>query len=253
MKGCDYCYCISFAKSDKAKFWNYILNKKLPQEFYIYSRKILSFDCNECHHVFMSSPMDIARGYWCPYCSKIKLCCVRSCKICFNNSFAINIKSKFWDNLKNKQKPWEVFPHTTTKYYFKCPKCSHSLYIDPNNLSTKEFRCYYCASNKLCEDASCKICFRKSFASSGMSIFWDHTRNFRYPRDVCLTTDTKYYFICFRCSNIHYSKLSNIANGFSCLICCEFVSAENFFKLYNVDKNSKLISSNKRKYPYYHF
>ena len=54
------------------------------------------FNCDKCDHIFYISPANIKQKHWCSYCSNQILCGDEECSDCFNKSFAINLKSKFW-------------------------------------------------------------------------------------------------------------------------------------------------------------
>ena len=71
--------------------------------------------CLECSH-----ELD---GRKCSYCAGIKLCENEICTMCFDNSFAVCKKAKFWSNVKNKLRPRQVFKWDRSSYWFKCDKC----------------------------------------------------------------------------------------------------------------------------------
>ena len=58
----------SFASHEKAKFWsdNNVLK---PENIYKCTNKKYWFDCIKCNHEFSSSPNNISKGKWCPFCS----------------------------------------------------------------------------------------------------------------------------------------------------------------------------------------
>lgn len=76
----------------------------------------LLFTCNKCNHDFEAIVHDVTRGNWCPYCASRKLCDNIDCTFCFEKSFILHEKSKFWSKkiLFNQ----DVFLHLCT---FKTP------------------------------------------------------------------------------------------------------------------------------------
>nr|WNL50507.1 restriction endonuclease [Marseillevirus sp.] len=129
---CDVCFKKSLANHEKAKFWNFKKNKKIPREVFMHSNKKFWFDCDKCNHSFESSPDKIFIGRFCSFCSNGKLCSSAGCSSCLQKSFANHQKANFWDFEKNEGSPREFFAGSEKKCWFKCPKGHEFLSILKN-------------------------------------------------------------------------------------------------------------------------
>ena len=231
----------SFASHPKAEFWSN-KNKLKPMNITICNGNKYWFDCNKCNHEFEKRISDITYGGWCPYCptaSKI-LCNNNECLICFNNSFANNIDSKYWSS-KNSVIPRNIQNHSNKNYWFNCKTCNieintslkhikqckncinnnkiiiiFSIICDTcnhiyNKSKIKNTGCPYCANQKLCENEECKKCFNKSFISQDKHIFWSN-KNKLTPRQVFKASDKKYWFDCNKCNHDFEIILKNVTN-----------------------------------------
>lgn len=98
------------------------------------SNKKFIFDCDVCHHEFLSSVWHITgRNVWCPFCASHKLC-DDECTYCFNKSFASHPRSEFWSD-KNNILPRNVFKFSRHKFYFDCEDCGHQFKSDLSNVN----------------------------------------------------------------------------------------------------------------------
>jgi len=213
-------------------------------------------DNPECRHSFESSPSAISseKDTWCPYCANKKLCEDITCLSCYNKTFSSyegltrlgNKKVDCWDTKKNGViTPRNVFKMSHKKYWFICdnPDCGHSFEMSLSSTGcNKRCWCPYCCfpTKKLCEDENCIHCFNRSFASyEGLTFFgnskvgcWDINKNKgSTPRNVCKSTDTKYWFICdnLTCKYCFDASMTNIIKGKWCPNC----KNKTELKLYN--------------------
>ncbi len=213
---CKVCFARSFAISGYAKFWS-TRNKLKPWQVFKNSPIKFHFNCEICYHEFDVSPNHITHGRWCPYCAypPQKLCDDNDCQMCFNKSFASSPMAVFWSDY-NVKNPREVFKNCNTKFWFKCQYCQHVFDASPSHIITGRW-CPYCANKKLCNEEKCKICFKKSFASSPMAIFWSDY-NVKNPREVFKNCNTKFWF---KCENDHDfdASPSHIITGRWCPKC----------------------------------
>jgi very-short-patch-repair endonuclease len=218
-KECTKCFDLSFASSDKAKYWsNKNVNDKneliKPIEVFLNSNYKYCFDC-KCGHMFYSQLNNITSGSWCPYCAipSNVLCDSNDCNQCFNKSFASSDKAKYWSD-KNELKPREVFRNSEEIYFFNC-KCGHTFDSNLANI-TKGNWCPYCSNppKRLC---GCDVCFEKSFASSDKIKYWSD-ENHENPRYVFLNSNKKYIFNCDKKHNFN-KQLNAITRGSWCPYC----------------------------------
>jgi very-short-patch-repair endonuclease len=222
----------SFASHEKSKYWS-SKNNISPRDVYKGSNKVkYLFDC-PCGHEFKNYVNSISAGKWCLYCAKPskKMCENKNCNICFNKSFAINEKSKYWSN-KNELKPEEVFLTSNTKYWFNC-SCGHEFESNLSNIS-KGAWCPYCCNpqQKICNKKDCKSCFEKSFASHEKSQYWSE-KNQLNPREVFKSSDKKYFLNCKK-NHTFEIALSKVINGRWCPV-CKNKTEEKLFEILKVD------------------
>ena len=120
---CDICFNKSFACHPKSIYWH-IDNDCKPTEVLKGSEKKFYFNCDKCPHKLYISLKKISCQYrWCSYCAHQKLCENNDCNMCFNNSFASVVRSKF---LNDKTiNPRTLFKSTNKKYKFDCDKCNN--------------------------------------------------------------------------------------------------------------------------------
>ena len=215
---CKFCLERSFASNIRAEEWNYTKNDKNPRDVSRCSGRKFWFVCKECNHPFKSVLADISNGKWCPFCANQKLCGNKECKICFERSFASNIRAEEWNYTKNDKNPRDVSKYSNRKYQFKCKECNHSFESILHSISGGSW-CPYCKNKFLCNDKKCQICFGKSFASNIHAEEWDYIENDKNPRQVSKYSNKKYKFKCKECSHSFESILDSISNGRWCPFC----------------------------------
>jgi hypothetical protein len=266
---CQICFNKSFASDEKAIYWDYEKNKNskynIPRKnFKGNSSEKYWFICNKCNHSFDITLSNIStHNRWCRYCANQELC-VDDCQICFNKSFASDEKAIYWDYEKNKNSKYNIprkvsKGNSSNKYWFICNKCSHSFDAIICNITNNNSWCRYCASQVLCENNNCEICYNKSFASHEKAIYWDYEKNknskYNIPRKNFKGSDFTYWFICNNCNNSFDIIISSITqNNRWCPICVNktekllydyFTDNKiNFIKEYTIT-NGKFKNSNK--------
>lgn len=206
---CVVCFNKSFASADMAVNWG-SKNEKDPRTIFKHSGSKYWFECKCCLHQFLSTPRDIQRGSWCPYCSSKKLCDDKTCSFCMIKSFASCDKSK---HLIDDTNPREVFMNSNKTMSFRCENCSHIFSSSPNRINFLKYWCPYCCipSKTLCSDVDCDKCFKRSFASSQRAMYWS-TKNPCKPRDVMLNSHTKRMFTCDICTHEFSTSPHSIQN-----------------------------------------
>ena len=202
---CQSCFGKSFASHIKSKYWS-DKNELTPRQAIKGSQNKYWFDC-ECGHTFNSALNDITQNKWCPYCSNQKLCENQDCQQCFEKSFALHDKSKYWSD-ENELTPRQVIKGSHKKYWFNC-ECGHTFNSALFTITRNNGWCSYCSNNKLCSDNTCQICFEKSFASHEKSKYWSN-KNIEIPRNVFKSSGRKYWFNC-KDGHEFESLLSNIS------------------------------------------
>ena len=134
----------------------------------------------------------------------------------YERSFASHEKATFWSEQNGDVKPRDIYKCSNkTKYWFDCDKCPHHFYITLNNI-TKNRWCPYCNNNRLCDNAKCDDCFKKSFAVHPKSQFWSDKNGDVKPRDVSYCNGNKYWFDCDKCKHTFDSSIYNITGKQSC-------------------------------------
>jgi hypothetical protein len=216
IEDCKLCYDKSFESEEKAKYWDLDRNELLPKEVFKCTNKKYWFLCGECRHSFNASANSITKGTWCPYCSNSRLC-DKECKLCYNKSFATNKMAKYWNYNKNKLSPRQVFSQASKKYWFGCPVCYHSFSMRVSDIFYGHW-CNYCSNTIICKN-ECKICYKKSFASSHKANCWDYRKNKLTPREVFKNSGKLVWLNCDICTHPLYVKPNNVSNGIWCRFC----------------------------------
>jgi very-short-patch-repair endonuclease len=141
-------------------------------------------------------------------CNSNRLCENEECKTCFEKSFASHEKSKYLSEKTGHVKPRQVFKFSHTKYWFDCD-CGHQFESALSNIAKNKW-CPYCANppKQLCENADCKPCFEKSFASHEKSKYWSEKNGVK-PRHIFKASSNKYWFDCV-CGHEFNSSLDQI-------------------------------------------
>jgi very-short-patch-repair endonuclease len=191
---CKYCFEKSFSSHEKVKYWSN-KNKLQPRQVFKSSGEKYIFNC-ECGHDFYVVLSSVSRGTWCPYCcyTPKDLCDKKTCKECYEKSFASHEKVKYWSD-KNNVSARKVLLNSNNKYIFNCD-CGHEFDASLGKINTGRW-CPYCSKppQKLCDDDNCKECYKKSFASHEKSKYWSDKNNLE-PRHIFKSSGEKYIFIC---------------------------------------------------------
>lgn len=207
-----------FSEHPKSIYWHPFKNGDLEPHMISYkSSKKYWFKCfnNDCLHDFQSDPNHITtlkNPTWCPYCANQKLCTDEKCSICFKKSFASHLMSKLWYQPKNGDiTPRNVFLSSGKKYWVKCNNndCKHLYEIQIIYITCLKQGCPYCAHRKLCEDALCEPCKRRSFASHPLSKYWDKEKNGDInPRNIFPSSkrNISFWFICDNNHSFHITQ-----------------------------------------------
>jgi len=216
-----------FSQHPKSKFWS-DRNEKKPDEVALNSHKKFWFDC-ECGHAFHSNLKNInLLDRWCSYCSNKKLCDDKTCKSCFDKSFASIDYSKKWSKL-NFEEPFKLFKNSHKEYLFDCSVCKHTFKQKLSHI-TRGNTCNYCHNRVLChESKNCVYCFNKTFASIERSKNWS-IKNKKQPVQVFKSTSEIFIFDCDKCGNEFESKLCHITDGSWCPK-CRYKTEDKLFKI----------------------
>jgi very-short-patch-repair endonuclease len=79
--------------------------------------------------------------------------------------------------------------------------------------------CPYCSNDKLCANQGCTTCYEKSFASHPKAIHWSDV-NDKKPRDIFISSASKYRFDCIDCKHTFEMQLDVVKRGGWCPYCC---------------------------------
>lgn len=224
----------SFASHEKARYWS-SKNAILPIDVTIASAKIFIFTCGVCHHEFVSSLNNVNNGQWCSFCSNKKLCNDIDCKTCFQKSFSSHNKAIYFST-KNNTTARQVFKKSNRKYWFNCNNCSHEFQSTLYNVcGTKKSWCPYCCCppQKLCENESCQLCFKKSFMSNEKMQFWS-PKNKDVPRNIFKSSSKKYWFDCKKCNLDFFISLAHVSIGNWCPHCVNKTETKLYKQLLSV-------------------
>lgn len=219
---CKFCFNHSFASHEKATYWHKTKNGNIrPRDVAKGTSQKYWFTCNVCIHDINISPGKIQGGKWCGYCRKHNLCNNQNCQFCFTNSFANCKKAAWWHPTKNDNVfPRNVALNANSKYWFKCPNCSHDFEMELGSVNSGEQGCPFCVNKRRCDDKLCMFCFKHSFASHEKSIYWHPTKNgIIGPRDIHISSQTKFWFACQNCGTDFDTQPALVNLGHWCRYC----------------------------------
>lgn len=209
---CDHCFYRSAACLPHAECWS-IENTKTARQVSKNSHTKYSYDCSECKHKFMISPLHVAYNQWCGYCNGHALCDDQKCEFCYEASLASHPYAKYWSK-RNKLTPRQVRKNSNEKFWFECPTCSHEFEAILCNVVINGSRCPYCCfpTRALCKDEKCKHCDNNSMASSHRAEQWSSSNKLR-PRDVFKNSHAKQAFDCEVCKHRFVASPNAITTG----------------------------------------
>ncbi len=228
--------------------WDYNKNNnENPRKIFCSSIQQYWFICSKCNHNTYIKPSSIKKKKECSYCSGMKLCGIKSCTICFNNSFASLIMAKDWDYKKNNIPPYQVHKNTKIYYWFNCNRCNHNFKMCISRI-TLGSKCRFCMGCDLCDNDKCKFCFDKSFASEKESLKWDYKQNNEItPRMIFKNCNKKFWFKCNICLH-NYNTIPNdiMTKGVNCRFCANKELCKN--ELCKICKDKSFASHYKSAY-----
>jgi len=200
-------------------------NPFTAREMFLKSSELCLFDCKICKHTFRSALYSVVQGRWCGYCSGRNVCGQENCIVCKPKTMASIFEiEKIW-SYKNTNQPHEVLLNSGIKIWIKCQDCDHHYNVMPYSYNQGN-RCSYCysASNTFCiqtkEDIICGPCFKRSFASHPMSIYWNYDLNgTKTPYNIAKNYSKKCTFNCPECKEIYETSPNSIVNGGSWCNC----------------------------------
>lgn len=222
---CTVCFERSFASIEKSQYWSKRNGDVTPRDVTKSSTTQKRwFDCHKCNHTFEMYLSQVTSGAWCPFCAvpPKALCDDTSCTSCLEKSLKSQDQSRYWSKRNKTITPRQVFKSTSlVKYWFDCPTCNHSFEKFPSQVTNGSW-CPYCAvpPKALCDDVSCNACFEKSFASSEKSQYWSQRNESITPRQVFMSSNTKYWFDCPKCNHLFKAVPNHLASkGSWCPYC----------------------------------
>ena len=149
-------------------------------------------------------------------CSLRTLCDDQNCEECFLKSFASHEKAIFWSN-SNETSPRDEFMSSHKKFTFVCDICHHEFISMLYSIKNDQW-CPYCENKKLCDNETCLLCHKKSFASHSKAIFWSNS-NETSPRDEFMSSAKQFAFACDVCKHEFILRLDSIKRGQWCQYC----------------------------------
>jgi hypothetical protein len=119
-------------------------NELKPWQVASSSNKAQEFKCKDCKHTFSCVIQSIKNDKYCPYCCHHpKLCGEKSCKFCYEKSFAATPRGQYWSS-KNELDAWEVAKNANKKFLMDCPDCETCFPSRPNDITSKGNWCPKC-------------------------------------------------------------------------------------------------------------
>jgi hypothetical protein len=132
---CILCLEASFSTDPLAANWDYEKNKISPRLVFKKANVRYWFNCGKCPRSFFISPAEISREMWCPCCNSFQFCNLSDCKSCFEKSFAVTPRAKYWSYIKNSDHPRFISKNSDEKRYFDCVECGNEYYAVLSGIS----------------------------------------------------------------------------------------------------------------------
>lgn len=132
------------------------------------------------------------------------------------NKADVKIKSN------SKKVPKDVIPCDELSDVEDCDDINNvSIEVIDEDGTLEPIKCIYGGSQrKLCSSELCMVCYNKSFASSNRVKSWSK-KNIVNPRDVCLSSQTKYLFNCNICKHEITTSPDAIKRRGMCVYCAK--------------------------------
>ena len=188
-----------------------------------------------CGHRFVTLPVRIFRGNWCPYCDG-KLCEDEECQPCFKRSCAnVPLLVKHWSTLNSKT-PRQINNKSGHKAkFFCCREFEAPPVFTHGNVNRSKSWCPCCTGQKCCGDENCVACWNKSFAINPASKYWDYDLNEDSPHCVSKCNIAKRFMKCPKSLHpSHIISICNAAKGHGCPMCVR--KSEALFRQFHEDQ-----------------
>lgn len=128
-------------------------------------------------------------------CTKQSKCSSMDCIDCYNDSHASVTTVLRWSD--NRTVPRMISINSHEMYWYSCHKCNHYFDLPPYTVS-RGVSCPVCSKSykRICLNESCKLCHKRTIASTLAVSRWSHELNKVSPRNVKITSDSRYYYKC---------------------------------------------------------
>lgn len=140
---------------------------------------------------------------------------------CIHNNFTKSSRVKYWVYSMNLRRPETYNIKSNQKTWFYCISCGHTTKVNINHFSSENtnFTCKYCstATNNLCENDKCRLCFNRSFLSCKNFYLWSPF-NKKKAREVRKQCHDIYLFDCPHCKHSFLSKTQKMFE-YDCIFC----------------------------------
>ena len=118
------------------------------------SRKKYDWLCS-CGHTFQATCGNVQSGFWCPYCSKQRLCGIQACDACSSRSMAASVRAEEFKAANPDANLLLIAISCNKDYQWKCA-CGHMFEASCNTIQSGRW-CPYC-SGRICRRKECLTC-----------------------------------------------------------------------------------------------
>jgi len=216
-KSCLSCFARSVASSPKVSRF-VIANPNVPPWTIIKkSTKKVKWSCEVCAHIFESAPATVEANGWCPFCSKRSLCGQPACNPCRLRSLAMSAHVEAFTAANPGVSPLTIAISSNRKVKWQCESCPHKFEMAPND--AKRFWCPFCAKKKLCGEAACHLCSKRSLAALPQVQSFVIANPTIDPHTVAISCNDKYDWRCDKCPHTFSKRVNNVQRGSWCPYC----------------------------------
>lgn len=189
------------------------LFKLIEDQLYIGSGKKLRWQClkDGCKEIFELAWAQVYQGIGCGYCAGKKV----GLSNCLATKFP-NLVKEFHLTKNGILTPYNILPGSTKEVWWKCSKNpKHEWHISPNNRTSSNTGCPYCAGQLPSEDYNLLV------VNPELCKEWDYEKNKKRPEDYCPNSGKSVFWICIDCSHTWEATICNRnkENGTNCPEC----------------------------------
>ena len=200
--------------------WDFKRNAINPSELASGSNKKVWWICSDCGNSWQASVVNRTSGSGCPTCARIKSSIrLQTASYQKSISFLYPELLKEWDYEKNRSlNPEILYPGSTKKAWWICPKCKQHYYSSINN-RVKGAACPICTGKTIIKGINDLETWCKKNKKQYILEEWDCEKNGISPQEIAPFANKKIWFVCKHGHSYKSSLANRTSNQTGCPIC----------------------------------